>query len=68
MKYRDVRQAPGDDWTAVEFDDRDWKEGPGILGYGDNNLGTRLEFGDNPDHKPITVWLRKSFTLRRRPT
>ena len=62
-KYLDTREAPADNWLEKDFDDSAWKEGSAPLGYGDDRIATNLDFGDDPERKPITVWLRKSFTI-----
>ena len=62
-KYRDARQPPADAWKSRTFDDGAWKVGKGILGYGDDDVATKLDFGDDPDNKPVTVWFRKTFEI-----
>ncbi|MEZ5326769.1 MAG: hypothetical protein R3F19_17110 [Verrucomicrobiales bacterium] len=55
--------AASDGWYLPGFDDSDWKQGRGQLGYGDDDETTLLEWGNDPDHKPITAYFRKTFTV-----
>ena len=56
-------KRPSDDWTKPNFDDSDWKSGPG--GFG--RKGTRgLKFGTPWDTSDI--WLRRKFTLAEKPS
>lgn len=56
-KYDDRGVDRGVEWLAEDYDDSDWKEGPGQLGYGDGDEGTVLTPGSP------TVYFRKKFTL-----
>lgn len=51
------------DWKQPIFDDTDWKVGKGQLGYGDDDETTVLDWGNNPDDKPITAYFRKTFMV-----
>ena len=63
-RYLDTAEAPAANWNAPGFDDKAWKSGPAPLGYGEPGLGTTLKFGDDPRHKPLTVWFRRSFPVK----
>jgi hypothetical protein len=60
--YLDTGVAPEGDWTAPDFDDSTWAEGPGPLGYGDD-VATEVAFGEDPEAKRITTWFRTTVTL-----
>lgn len=58
FRYLVPTEAPGD-WTALNFNDNNWAQGPSGFGYSDDDDATEL-----PD--PTTaVFLRKTFTLER---
>ncbi len=61
-RYLDTGEEPAEDWTEVGFDDSSWPSGPAPLGYGDDPA-TTIDYGDDPDNKHITTWLRLPFTL-----
>ncbi|HUE95307.1 MAG TPA: hypothetical protein VMN39_01520, partial [Longimicrobiaceae bacterium] len=62
-RYLDAAKPPASDWRAPDFDDGGWKAGPAILGYGDGDISTTLDYGNDPDHKFTTAWFRTTFTL-----
>lgn len=62
-KYFDGRDVGSEDWAALEFDDSSWKAGRAILGYGDDDIVTKVDFGDDKKNKPATVWFRKEFEV-----
>lgn len=66
-KYVDSGVFPGATWTKPTFDDSTWSQGPAQLGYGDGDEATVLSFGNDPNHKPITTWFRKSFNVATAP-
>ncbi len=57
-RYQTVK--PANNWSAIDFDDSDWKEGPG--GFG------RVEHAKaNTVWTSSDLWLRRSFELKRKP-
>jgi hypothetical protein len=48
-------------WQNINFPDGNWPIGNGILGYGNENEATVLDFGPDPFNKYITTYFRKSF-------
>jgi hypothetical protein len=61
-RYLDTDAAPEADWTAADFDDSTWSEGPGPLGFGDTHQVTIVQSGGDNDRTP-TVYFRTTFTL-----
>ena len=60
-QFHDSGVDLGDDWNSIDYDDSDWKEGPGELGYGDGDESTLLEKAQ-PDVHP-TAYFRKTMEL-----
>ncbi len=50
-------------WTSPAYDDSQWAYGNGILGYGDGNESTTLNFGGNTTAKYPTYYLRHIFDV-----
>ena len=62
--YLEDGSDPGPDWNQLGFVPGDaWKNGESQLGYGDRDERTVLQFGDDPDNKPITAYFRHEFNL-----
>ncbi len=59
-RYDDDGPGYGDEWLALDFDDSDWPEGNGDLGYGDGGEDTLL-YDANPNIP--TVYFRQVVTL-----
>ncbi len=61
-QWRYTTRQPNPNWTAPDFDDSSWPEGPG--GFGTRGTpGARVGTVWDSD----AIWLRKTFTLRRMP-
>lgn len=60
-KYLDDGTNPGNSWNQAVFDDSKWKAGKGILGYGETDQNTVLQYGSDPANKYITYYFRTSF-------
>ena len=63
-KYQDAGKDLGKFWRETKYDDSEWSEGNGPLGYGD--LGsikptTLVSYGENSSEKFPTTYFRKSF-------
>jgi len=61
-KYLDAGDVAAE-WQSPKFDDSKWKEGKSPLGYGEDNLGTTVEYGDDDDLKRITTYFRTKFSV-----
>jgi hypothetical protein len=44
-------------WNQLAFNDENWKQGPGPLGYGDDFIRTKTE-GATLDKRPVTAYFR----------
>ncbi|MEC7883006.1 MAG: Ig-like domain-containing protein [Verrucomicrobiota bacterium] len=62
-KYYDKSIAPNRNWMKESFDDSSWSIGPGLLGYGNGNEVTEINFGTNPERKNITAYFRQAFQI-----
>ena len=62
-KYSDKKEAPAKEWNQVEFDDSEWSDGQAPLGYGDDDIKTKVSFGDDPENKNLSVVFRKTFEV-----
>ena len=56
-KYDDTNTNLGTSWRNPGFDDSDWPEAPGVLGYGESYINTTLSSGR------ITYYFRHSFSM-----
>jgi hypothetical protein len=59
----DQESPPDSDWNRPQFDDHDWREGLGKLGYGQGDERTLVDFGLDPYFKIITTYFRKTFVI-----
>ena len=51
-------------WTAIDYDDSDWKTGKAELGYGDGDEVTAVSRGPEPSSKyHTTIYFRKRFQI-----
>lgn len=62
-KYQDNGIDQGDDWRKSDFDDGNWKEGPGKFGYGGDGETTKLSWGDDRNNKITTYYFRHTFNI-----
>lgn len=63
-KFHYADQPPPESWSTPEFDDQAWKQGPGSLGYGDNDETTVIPNKKNEKgERPITAYFRGAFSL-----
>ncbi len=62
-KYLDDGSNQGTSWIYSSFDDSSWHSGAGILGYGEGNETTVINYGTNSDNKYITYYFRKTFSI-----
>ena len=61
--YYDDLVAPPGNWSSLSFDDSDWSEGNGQLGFGDGDENTVLDFGGDSSNKTAAYYFRRNFTL-----
>lgn len=61
--YYDDRNPPPPNWKDLEFEDSEWQQGKGQLGYGDGDEATLLDYGPDSERKNLTAWFRHEFTL-----
>ena len=63
-KYNDTGTALDTiDWTTLAYDDSAWAFGDGVLGYGNGNEVTTLDFGPDAADKYPTYYLRHTFSV-----
>jgi thiol-disulfide isomerase/thioredoxin len=62
--FLDDGKSPSDTWKNPEFDESKWKSGRGVLGYGNQDENTGLEFGPNPQQKHMTSYFRHKFEAK----
>ncbi|MEL6841785.1 MAG: alkaline phosphatase PhoX, partial [Bacteroidota bacterium] len=49
-------------WKDTLFNDDNWEQGPGPLGYGDP-MNTTISFGPDPNNKYITYYFRRDINI-----
>lgn len=62
-KYLDNGTIPTDTWKSKSFDETGWKSANGVLGYGESNITTTINYGGNASNKYITTYFRKTFSI-----
>ena len=62
-RYLDDGSDQGAAWRSNSFNHSAWPSGAGILGYGQSNETTVLNFGPDPANKFITYYFRRTFTV-----
>jgi hypothetical protein len=62
-RYFDGAASPGRFWNFLGFNDASWSNGPVLLGYGDSDIVTTIDFGPNSNTKYITSYYRHRFTV-----
>ena len=62
-KYWDRGGTLDIQWPHSFFDDSEWAEGPGALGYGESYLGTTVGYGGDAAHKHITTYFRRDVVV-----
>ena len=55
-KYRLGDSEPSAEWISPTFDDSDWEEGTGGIGYGDGDDNTTIS-------PTISLYLRRNFSI-----
>ena len=67
-RYLDDGSDQGAQWRAAEFNDAGWRSGPAVLGYGDGDEATVVNYVDtNPSdpavNKNATTYFRSTFQV-----
>ncbi len=62
-RYLDDGSTPDAAWSKGGFDDAAWKSGKSPLGYGEDELGTEISFGDDEKAKHITAYFRGAVNI-----
>ncbi|MBL7935729.1 MAG: DUF839 domain-containing protein, partial [Bacteroidia bacterium] len=62
-KYNDQGVAQTSQWVDLGFDDALWNSGNGVLGYGNGDETTVLNYGSDAANKHTTTYFRKKFNL-----
>jgi len=62
-RFSDLGADLGTPWRAPSFDDSLWRKGAALLGYGDPNVVTPVDFGPDSNQKHITTYFRHSFLI-----
>jgi hypothetical protein len=62
-KYFDQGSDLGTAWRNPAFDDSSWPSGPALLGYGNDNESTIVDFGGDASNKFVTTYFRKTFIV-----
>lgn len=62
-RYLDNGSNQGTAWRTRSFNDSTWNQGGAQLGYGDDDVLTKLNFGPDENAKFITYYFRHTFTL-----
>ena len=62
-RYLDTGKAPSKGWTGADFDDSKWKVGQAPLGYGEDDVGTELSYGDDEEQKFPAAYFRLKFNV-----
>ena len=62
-KYLVTGSAPASAWTTVDFNDEGWPSGAAQLGYGDGDEATVIGWGPDSNHRYVTTYFRRSFSL-----
>jgi serine protease Do len=61
--YLDTGEDPGEGWTTLEFEAEGWKTGTAPLGYGEEEIETKLSFGDDEEDKQRVAFFRRTFEI-----
>lgn len=61
-KYLDIGIDPGKAWRELNYDDGNWRSGPGKLGFGVGDEATIID-GGPATNRFITTYFRQTFTV-----
>jgi VCBS repeat-containing protein len=62
-RYLDNGDVLSSSWRTPAYDDSAWLVGTGQFGYGDGDETTLINFGDNPNSRPIVTYFRRDFII-----
>ena len=66
-KYYDRGRIVSYGWTTQDYYDKNWASGLAPLGYKMAGVNTTVSYGSDAQHKNITTYFRKQFTLDDEP-
>ncbi len=61
--YLDDGSDQGFAWTEISYNDSNWSQGFGQLGFGDGDETTVISYGSDPSKKHLTTYFRKEFNV-----
>ena len=66
-KYFYERENPEEDWAGIDYDDSEWLDGQGKMGYkvkeNSESYNTVLDFGKDTLNKPVRAYFRSTFNV-----
>ena len=62
-RYLDTQKRPAETWVQPDFDDSQWKQGRAPLGYGEDDVATKLSYGDDSELKFPAAFFRRKFNV-----
>lgn len=66
-RYYDQGSLDGTNWNSPSYNDSGWRNGNAPLGYGKNDIATRLDYGQDSSHKRPTAYFRNTVHLTSKP-
>jgi LysM repeat protein len=63
-KFWDLGEDPGAQWQHPDFDDGQWASGSGPLGYGEDDIDSEVQYGDDEAMKHMVTFFRHKFTVK----
>lgn len=63
-QYWDDAKSPPDTWNQLDFTATSWKKGPSPLGYGINEVVTRIAPQKQFQTSPVCSWFRTEFNVK----
>lgn len=66
-KYFYEKENPTGEWAAIDYDDSEWLDGQGKMGYkvkeNSESYNTVLDFGEDEMKKPVRAYFRTTFDV-----
>ena len=63
IDYYDEGDLPNN-WYELTLQNTKWKTGTTPIGYGDKKVKTNIYFGNDPEHKDIIKYFKRTFYIR----